>query len=89
MRHLLAVALLLASTLALAGETTRIGSRIVTVGMSAADARNRAGTPKHTEPVVNAFGAKVSELWTYIDGKRAITLTISGGQVVAIDEALM
>lgn len=89
MRYLIPLALLLASALAIAGETTRIGHKIVTVGMSAADARNRAGTPKYREAIVNRLGAQIGEKWSYQDGRRSIVLTISGGQVVGIEEALL
>jgi len=89
MRYLFAASLLLASSLAIAGETTRIGRNIITIGMSSMDARNRAGAPKYSEDVVNRLGAKIGEKWSYQDGRRAITLTISGGAVVAIDESLM
>jgi len=89
MRTMISVVLLFAAFSVAAGDTTRIGNKIVTVGMTAADARSRAGTPIYADDIVNHFGAKVGENWSYQDGRRSIVLTISGGKVTAISETLL
>lgn len=67
-------------------STARIDGRIVSVGMSSAEVRERAGAPVTTERVENRFGAKVADRWEYHEGRRVINLYMSQGKLVHIEE---
>ncbi len=87
MRYLIAV-LLLACTVAHA-DTTRIGSKIITDGMTSVEVLDRAGQPLDKSDITNRFGAVVASKWSYKDGRRAIVITIQSGKVVDIEETLL
>ena len=86
MRFLLLAAGLLAAGLASAADTYRSGTRVITVGDSAAKLTQVVGTPTRKEPVETRQGGYVGERWQYaIDGK-TVTFEIRDGKVFSIDE---
>jgi hypothetical protein len=82
----IALALLLASSLAYASETARIGSRIVTTGMTTAEVIDRVGMPTMRQDITNRYGAVLGQRWEYHDGRKMVTLWMQTGKVVRIDE---
>ncbi len=77
---------LLFSTLALAFDTYRVGSRLIRVGDSASVLVERVGQPGYKQPIETPKGGFVGERWQYrLDGK-SITFTIQAGKITAIDE---
>ncbi len=84
-RGLFVVALLAAGTAA-AADTYRSGSRVITVGDSAAKLGQIIGNPSFKEPIETKEGGRVGERWQYaIDGK-TVTFEIRNGNISAIDE---
>ncbi|MCX7512779.1 DUF2845 domain-containing protein [Frateuria sp. STR12] len=76
-----ALAWLTASPWAHAGNTYRVGSRVLTVGDSAVFTRSLLGDPQYKEPIEDRFGAFRGERWQYqVDG-RMVTVTIMAGKV--------
>ncbi|MGN2245368.1 DUF2845 domain-containing protein [Frateuria sp. GZRR35] len=64
-----------------AGDTFRVGSRVLTVGDSAVFTRSLLGEPQYKEPIEDHYGAWRGERWQYdIDG-RMVTVTIVSGKV--------
>lgn len=85
-RSLILAAGLLAAGLAGAADTYRSGSRVITVGDSAAKLTQVVGTPTLKEPIESRQGGRVGERWQYaIDGK-TVTFEIRDGKVTSIDE---
>lgn len=82
----LAFGLLLISASAMAGDTARIGGKIVTTGMTTAEVLERAGQPTAREDITNKFGAVLGQRWEYHDGRKMVTLWVQTGKVVRIDE---
>ncbi len=86
MRFLILAAGLLAAGLASAADTYRSGSRVITVGDSAAKLTQIVGTPTLKEPIETRQGGQVGERWQYaVDGK-TVTFEIRDGKVHSIDE---
>lgn len=86
MRSLILIAALLLAGSALAADTYRVGSRVITVGDSAAKVSQAVGAPALKEPIETKEGGYVGERWQYaIDGK-TVTFEIRGGKVASIDE---
>lgn len=81
-----AIVLLLVSASAMAGDTARIGGKIVTTGMTTAEVLDRAGQPTAREDITNKFGAVLGQRWEYHDGRKMITLWVQYGKVVRVDE---
>jgi hypothetical protein len=85
-RSLILAAGLLAAGLVHAADTYRSGSRVVTVGDSAAKLTQVVGTPTVKEPIESKQGGHVGERWQYaVDGK-TVTFEIRDGKVYSIDE---
>ena len=88
MRHvLLALVLALSSSASIAGDTVAFGNRVISVGDSIGRVREAAGSPDRIVPLVNGYGAGVGERWEYYRDGKTIMLTMSGGRVIAVDEA--
>jgi len=85
MRLIIAIILLLTTSIATA-ETIRIGSRIITTGMSTADVIDRAGQPSRTIPLENVYGAGVGERWEYYQGRKQYNIWLQSGRVVRVEE---
>lgn len=81
-----AIVLLLVSASAMAGDTARIGGKIVTTGMTTAEVLDRAGQPTAREDITNKFGAVLGQRWEYHDGRKMVTLWVQTGKVVRVDE---
>jgi hypothetical protein len=82
---ILAVALLAAGAVS-ASDTFRSGSRVITVGDTAAKLSQIVGTPTLKEPIESKEGGHLGERWQYaIDGK-TVTFEIRSGKVASIDE---
>ena len=80
------VAGLLAAGVAVAADTYRSGSRVITVGDSAAKLGQIIGSPSFKEPIETKEGGRVGERWQYaIDGK-TVTFEIRNGSITGIDE---
>lgn len=86
-RTLIAIALAAASTVALASETIRIDSRIISHGMSTAEVIDRVGQPSRTIQLENGYGAGVGERWEYYRGKKQYSIWLQGGKIVKVDES--
>lgn len=69
-----------------AGDTVRIGSKVISVGDGVGKVVQVAGNPDRTEPVENKFGAKQGERYEYFREGKTIQITIEQGKVVAIQE---
>lgn len=86
MRFPILVAGLLAAGLATAADTYRSGSRVISVGDTAARLMQVVGAPTLREPVENKHGGRIGERWQYaLDGK-TVTFEIRDGKVLSIDE---
>lgn len=86
MRGLILAAGLLAAGLAVAADTYRSGTRVITVGDSAAKLSQIVGTPTFKEPIESKEGGREGERWQYaLDGK-TVTFEIRNGTVAAIAE---
>jgi hypothetical protein len=84
---LLPIPLLALSLGAFAGETLRIGQKVLTVGDPAAYVVQLLGTPAYKEPIENTHGAFRGERWQYPrDHDRVITVTILAGKVSNIED---
>ena len=70
-----------------AADTIRIGSRIITTGMSTADLIDRAGQPSRIIQLENQYWAGVGERWEYYRGSKQYSVWLSGGKVVKVDES--
>ncbi|MCQ4164611.1 DUF2845 domain-containing protein [Tahibacter harae] len=82
---ILAAGLLMAGT-ALAADTYRVGSRVITVGDSAAKVSQAVGEPAVKVPIESKQGGYLGERWQYaLDGK-TVTFEIRAGKVASIDE---
>ena len=86
MNRFLFVVLLLISFVASAADTIRIGSRIVTTGMSTADVIDCAGRPSRTVQLENGYGAAMGERWEYYQGRKQFNVWMSGGKVTRVEE---
>lgn len=86
-RWCLAGVLCLAMSAAAASGTVRFGNRVITVGDSAARVLEIAGKPDYIEPVENVFGAARGERWQYRIGDKIVTITVSDGKVIGIEES--
>ena len=86
-RLLLAVALVLLSSWAVASETIRIDGRIISHDMSVAEVIDRVGQPSRTVQLENAYGAGIGERWEYYRGKKMYSIWLQGGKVVKVDES--
>ncbi|HEY0199947.1 MAG TPA: DUF2845 domain-containing protein [Rhodanobacter sp.] len=87
MRRLLLIPLLGLSLSVFAGETLRVGQKVLTVGDPAAYAIQLLGTPAYKEPIENTYGAFRGERWQYPrDHDRVITVTIFAGKVSNIED---
>ena len=69
-----------------AGDTVRIGSKVISVGDGVGKVVQIAGNPDRTEPVENKYGAKKAERYEYFRDNKTIQITIEAGKVVAIQE---
>lgn len=86
MRSLILLVCLLSAGLALASDTFRSGSRVITVGDSAAKLVQVVGTPTIKEPIESKGGGHEGERWQYaLDGK-TVTFEIRDSKVISIDE---
>lgn len=86
MRVLLLAAGLLMAGLAVAADTYRSGSRVITVGDSAAKLTQIVGAPAIKVPIETKQGGYEGERWQYaIDGK-TVTFEIRDSKIAAIDE---
>lgn len=82
---ILAAGLLLAGT-ALAADTYRVGSRVITVGDSAAKVSQAVGEPAIKVPIESKQGGYLGEHWQYALGGKTVTFEIRAGKVASIDE---
>lgn len=64
-----------------AGDTLRVGSRVLAVGDSAVSTRDLLGEPQYREPIEDGFGAHRGERWQYEINGRMVTVTIEAGKV--------
>lgn len=71
---------------AVASDSVRFDSQVITVGESEGRVLSVAGEPARRVPLQNRFGAAVGERLDYEVGRKTVQITISGGVVVAIDE---
>ena len=86
MRSLVLAAGLLAAGLAVAAETYRSGTRVITVGDSTARLVQIVGAPTIKETIETPQGGGEGERWQYaVDGK-TVTFEIRNGKVASIDE---
>lgn len=70
-----------------AGQTLRVGQKVLTVGDSAIEVMQLLGTPAYKEPIENEKGAFLGERWQYPgEHGRAIIVTILAGKVSDIDD---
>ena len=69
-----------------AGDTVRIGAKVISVGDGVGKVVQIAGNPDRTEPVENKYGAKKGERYEYFRDNKTIQITIEEGKVVAIQE---
>ena len=82
---LLAAGLLVAGQ-SFAADTYRSGTRVITVGDSAAKLSQIVGSPSFKEPIETKEGGREGERWQYaLDGK-TVTFEIRNGSITAIDE---
>jgi hypothetical protein len=87
MRRLLLIPLLAFSLTVCAGETLRIGQKVLTVGDTATYTIELLGTPAYKEPVQNEYGAFLGERWQYPRGNgRVVIVTILAGKVSNIED---
>jgi hypothetical protein len=87
MRRLLLIPLLVMSLSAFAGETLRVGRKVLTVGDPAIYVTQLLGTPGYKEPIEGAYGEFLGERWQYSgDHDRVITVTIIQGKVSNIED---
>lgn len=86
MRVLILAAGLLMAGLAVAADTYRSGSRVITVGDSAAKLAQIVGDPAIKVPIETKEGGYQGERWQYsLDGK-TVTFEIRDSKVASIDE---
>jgi hypothetical protein len=88
MRFAIALVLMLAAGMAMAGETHRFAKGVVTVGDGTGAVMQRAGKPDRVVQLENGFGAAMGERWEYYQGGKTVILTFRGGVVVSIEEVL-
>ena len=87
MRRILLMLLLATSLSVSAGETLRVGQKVLTVGEPAAYVLQLLGTPAYKEPIENDKGAFIGERWQYPrDHDHLVTVTIIEGKVSNIDD---
>lgn len=88
MRHLLlTLALILASTMAQAGETFRFDRGVVSTGDSLATLVQKAGRqPDRIVTLENNRGAAVGERWEYYLRDKQVNFETRGGRIVEITE---
>ncbi|MEW9571784.1 DUF2845 domain-containing protein [Rhodanobacter sp. Si-c] len=77
---------LLLSFQALAADTVRFGSKVVTVGDSEEKVTAIAGAPASRTEVQNAYGAVLAYRLDYVQGNKTVQIYIAHGQVVDIKE---
>lgn len=82
----LAVAMAVASTAAIAGDTIRFGGQVVSVGDAVGKVIQSAGNPDRTVPLQNKYGASIGERFEYYRDGKTIQITVQGGRVTKIDE---
>lgn len=81
----LAAGLLLAFQ-ALAADTVRFGSKVITLGDSEEKVVQIAGEPVRKVEVQNVYGALRGYRLDYVQGRKTVQIYIAHGQVVHIKE---
>lgn len=69
-----------------AGDTLRVGSRVLVVGDSATHVLDLLGQPVYREPAENLYGARYGDRWQYRQDSHVITVLIVDGKVAAIED---
>jgi hypothetical protein len=85
-RWIVLAAGLLLSFQALAVDTMRFGSKVVTVGDSEEKVTAIAGDPVRRIEVQNVYGAVLAYRLDYVQGNKTVQIYIAHGQVVDIKE---
>lgn len=63
----------------------RLGSKTITAGDTDAKVLDAGGQPETRTDVINAYGVKLGEDWTYYGGARStLIIRVSGGRVVFV-----
>ena len=63
----------------------RLGTKTITAGDTGAKVVDAGGQPDTRTDVVNGFGVKIGEDWTYWGGARStLIIRVSGGRVVFV-----
>lgn len=81
----LAVGLLM-SFAAVASDSVRFGSQVLTVGDSESKVLRVAGTPERRVQLETKYGGAVGYRLDYDQGRKTVQIIIAAGQVVAIAE---
>lgn len=71
---------------AVASDSVRFNSQVITVGESESRVLSVAGDPVRRVPLENRFGAAVGQRLDYEVGRKTVQITISRGVVISIDE---
>lgn len=56
--------------------TVRLGSRVISAGDSQHRVLEAGGAPSHRKDVLNRFGTKIGEEWTYTTGNGSYTVIL-------------
>lgn len=86
MRRIILTIILLCLCAAANAATYRFRNGVVTEGDSVAAVLQRAGRPDRVVQLQNRYGAGVGERWEYYFDRKLVSIIISGGRVVAIEE---
>lgn len=86
MRILLALILTIVAGGAIAGDTYAFQRGIVGTGDSVGQLIQKAGEPSRIVRLENSRGAAVGERWEYYLRDKQVSVTVSGGRIVGIDE---
>ncbi len=86
LRSILLTALLATVCQAQAGDTIRIGSRVLSVGDSTGTVMKVIGAPSRTVQIESQYGGAVAERWEYYRDGKTILITVRDGRVVGIDQ---
>ena len=87
MRWMIAIGLILATSVAQADDVFRCGINLVQVGDSVLEVEDNCGPPQQVAPLVNEFGEQVGIIWYYRGdfGKADREVTFSSGRVIRIE----
>ncbi|MDE2315244.1 MAG: DUF2845 domain-containing protein [Xanthomonadaceae bacterium] len=85
-RWIVLVAGLLLASQALAADSVRFGSKVITTGDSEEKVIQIAGKPVSKVEVQNVYGALRGYRLDYVQGRKTVQIYIAHGQVVYIKE---